>query len=339
MSLDYPFTDLPPTGQRFQVADGVYWLRFPLPFALDHINLWLLEDNHGWTLVDTGLGVRRSRKIWQQLLTEQLDGKPLQRIVVTHHHPDHLGMAGWLQEQTGAAMFTSRGEWDLVQSICQTPDTETRSSYHAFLSSHGLFGDTLDRAVGNGNGFRRVLQPLAHSPGFLGAGDTLTVNGDTWHIYIGRGHAPEHLCLYRPRDQVLISGDQVLPTISSNLMVSPLLPEDDPVTGFVDSLTAIRDALPEKTLVLPAHGLPFFGLHQRINELVAHHDSQLAKVLDACQSGPVNAHDLLPMMFRRELDGQQMMFAMGESLAHLNCLWKQGKIHRQQQQGVCYFVA
>ncbi|EKF74958.1 hypothetical protein A11A3_05876 [Alcanivorax hongdengensis A-11-3] len=339
MSLHYPFTDLPPAGQRFKVADGVYWLRFPLPFALDHINLWLLEDLHGWVIVDTGLGVRRSREIWQQLLSDQLDGKPVTRIIVTHYHPDHLGMAGWLQQHCQAPVILSQGEWQLATAICEASDSQTIERFKGFLGSHGLRGDKLDKVAGKGNGFRRVVMPMPQAPEFVGAGDRLSINGENWRIHIGRGHAPEHLCLYREHDQVLISGDQVLPTISSNLMVRPTDPQADPVTAFVDSLLAIREALPAQTLVLPAHGLPFRGLHERINDLAAHHDSQLEQVLDACRHQPCNAHDILPVLFDRTLDVQQLMFAMGESIAHLNCLAGQGRVHREQRDGLWLFAA
>ena len=339
MSLDYPFTELPLAGQRFKVAEGVFWLRFPLPFALDHINLWLLEDTHGWVILDTGLGVRRSREIWQQLLAEQLDGKPVTRVVVTHYHPDHLGMAGWLEQHCGVPVTMSHGEWQLADSICTASDAQTIERFKAFLASHGLLGDDLNKVAGKGNGFRRVVMPLPKSPDFIGEGDLLLINGEPWQVYIGRGHSPEHLCLYREKDHVLLSGDQVLPTISSNLMVRPTEPEANPVMAFVDSLTVIRDALPKDTLVLPAHGLPFRGLHARINALEDHHSQQLEQVLVACGQQPHNAHDMLPVMFKRELDVQQMMFAMGESIAHLNCLLEQGKVQREERNGIWYFAA
>ncbi|MED5388378.1 MAG: MBL fold metallo-hydrolase [Pseudomonadota bacterium] len=336
-SLSYPFTDLPAAGQRFKVAEGVYWLRFPLPFALDHINLWLLEEGDGWTLVDTGLGVRQSQAIWESLLAGQLDGKPLTRVVVTHYHPDHLGMAGWLQQRCQATVVTSREEWALASHICASSDEQAITGFRHFLGSHGLMGDVLDQVAGKGNGFRRVVRPMPQDPQFIGAGDSLIINGQHWRVHIGRGHSPEHLCLYRDSDHLLISGDQVLPTISSNLMVRPSAPEADPVTAFVDSLTAIRDALPEDTLVLPAHGLPFRGMAARINTLVAHHARQLDVVQAECQSQPRCAHDILPVMFDRKLDVQQLMFAMGESIAHLNCLVEQGRVQRENADGIWRF--
>ncbi|WP_290524816.1 MBL fold metallo-hydrolase [Alcanivorax sp.] len=338
-SLSYPIPDVPPSGERCRVADGVYWLRFPLPFALDHINLWLLEDNEGWTVVDTGLGVRPSQKIWKGLLADQLDGRPLKRVVVTHYHPDHLGLAGWLEQETGAQVWISRGEWALANTICDSPEVDTIERLRNFLGGHGLSGDDLDKVAGKGNGFRRVVQPLPSSPGFLSAGDAVTINGEGWDVHVGCGHSPEHICLYREKDHLLISGDQVLPTISSNLNVRAAEPDMDPVTDFVDSLKALRDNLPEDTLVLPAHGLPFRGLRARVDALAAHHEEQLERVQAACRERPQSAFDMLPVLFDRKLDVQQLMFAMGESIAHLNCLMQQGRVQREQVDGIWRFRA
>lgn len=338
-TLSYPFPDIPPTASRHEVAPGVYWLRFPLPFALDHINLWLLRDNTGWTVVDTGLGVRPSQKIWKALLAEQLDGLPLTRVIVTHYHPDHLGLAGWLQQETGAEVLISRGEWELTNIICDAPEADTIERLRTFLGGHGLRGEHLDKVAGKGNGFRRVVQPLPVSPGFLSAGDSLSINGQCWQVHVGCGHSPEHLCLYREQDHLLISGDQVLPTISSNLNVRAAEPDMDPVTDFVDSLKALRDNLPDDTLVLPAHGLPFRGLRARVDALVEHHDEQLDRVQSACRERPQSAFDILPVMFDRKLDVQQLMFAMGESIAHLNCLMQQGRVQREQVDGIWRFSA
>ncbi|MCK0152108.1 MBL fold metallo-hydrolase [Alcanivorax sp. S6407] len=336
-TLSYPIAEVPPSGVRHRVADGVYWLRFPLPFALDHINLWLLEDNGGWTVVDTGLGVRPSQKIWKGLLAEQLDGKPLTRVIVTHYHPDHLGLAGWLEQETGAEVWISRGEWALANVICDSPEVDTIERLRGFLGGHGLSGDDLDKVAGKGNGFRRVVQPLPSAPGFLSAGDVITINGDDWAVHVGCGHSPEHVCLYRDRDHLLISGDQVLPTISSNLNVRAAEPDADPVTDFVDSLKALRDKLPDDTLVLPAHGLPFRGLRARVDALALHHDEQLDRVQAACRERPQSAFDMLPVLFDRKLDVQQLMFAMGESIAHLNCLMQQGRVQREQVEGIWRF--
>tara|TARA_R110001606_G_C15400595_1_gene652889 strand:+ start:2125 stop:3162 length:1038 start_codon:yes stop_codon:yes gene_type:complete len=338
-TLQYPFDSAPQAGQRLEIAPGVYWLYFPLPFALDHINLWLLADGDGWTLVDTGFSSAHTRGIWETVFRDALDGKPIHRIVVTHYHPDHIGQAGWLAERFAAPVLMTRGEWDLTTRIHQASDAQVGNDFRAFFGLHGLEGEDLEAMANRGNTYRRIMPELPPTPEFIAGGDTLTVNGDAWRILIGRGHAPEHACLYRERDRVLISGDQVLPKISSNLSVRSHLPDEDAVGEFTGSLKAIKAELPEDTLVAPAHGLPFHGLHQRIDALCGHHEEQLDAALQVCRAGPTTAFDLLPVLFRRELDSHQTMFAMSESIAHLNSLMARGDVQRQQRQGRLYFSA
>lgn len=337
--LQYPFAAPPSPGHRMEVAPGVYWLYFPLPFALDHINLWLLADGDGWTLVDTGFSSAATREIWESVFEHSLDGKPIHRILVTHYHPDHIGQAAWLAERFQAPVSMTRGEWALTRRIHAASDSEINDELRGFFSLHGLAGKSLDAVSSKGNSYRRIMPALPPEPTFIAADDTITINGDTWRVLIGQGHAPEHACLYRQRDQVLISGDQVLPRISSNLAVRPHLPDEDAVSLFTDSLKAIKAALPEQTLVLPSHGLPFHGLHARVDGLCAHHDEQLGAALEVCRAQPATAFDLLPALFRRELDDYQMLFAMSESIAHLNSLMARGEVRREHQQGCLYFSA
>lgn len=338
-SLRYPFAAPPQPGHRLEVAPGVYWLRFPLPFALDHINLWLLADGDGWTLVDTGFGSHHTRDIWASVFEHALEGKPIRRILVTHYHPDHIGQAAWLAERFQAPVLMTRDEWALTRRIHTATDTEINDELRAFFGLHGLAGEALDTLASRGNGYRKAMPALPPEPTFIAGGDSLTIDGETWRILIGRGHAPEHACLYRPRDTLLISGDQVLPKISSNLSVRAHHPDEDAVGQFTSSLKAIKAALPEQTLVLPAHGLPFHGLHARVDALCDHHEEQLAAALQACQAQPTTAFDLLPVLFRRELDSFQMLFAMSESIAHLNGLMARGLVQREQRQGCLYFSA
>ena len=338
-SLQYPFTEVPPPGERLEVAPGVYWLHFPLPFALDHINLWLLADGDGWTLVDTGLAGSHTREIWQSAFTRALEGKPIRRIIVTHYHPDHIGQAAWLAGQFAAPVLMTAGEWELAAQIHAASDDDTGDGFRRFFGLHGLGGDTLEHLAGRGNTYRKLIPELPPQPEIIAAGDAITINGDTWRVHIGRGHAPEHACLFREHDQVLISGDQVLPRISSNLAVRSSVPDEDPVTQFTDSLRALKAALPANTLVLPAHGKPFLGLHERVDDLCAHHDEQLDAARDACAEQPRTAYDILPVLFQRELGASQIMFAMGESIAHLNCLYAAGRVTRKDHDGQLYFSA
>ncbi len=336
---DYPFSDHPRPGDRTQVAAGVYWLFFPLPFALNHVNLWLIDDGDCWTLVDTGYGSSATRELWETVFHQALDDKPIRRIIVTHYHPDHVGLAGWLAQRFDAEVVMTRREWALTRAVHAHSDAEVEAQFRAFFGGHGLAGEALDTLAANGNGYRRSVPSLPEAASPIAAGDTLTIGGQTWRVHIGRGHAPEHACLYRDSDHVLIGGDQILPRISSNLTVRSDAPEEDLVTHFVDSLHAIKAALPADTLVLPGHGRPFRGLGERVGDLDAHHRQQLDAAAAACSARALTAFDLLPVLFKRKLDSSQMMFAMGESIAHLNCLFMQGRVERSQRAGQWYFAA
>lgn len=337
--LQYPHSEPPQPGERLEVAPGVYWLHFPLPFALDHINLWLLADGDGWTLIDTGLAGSHTRDIWHSAFTRALEGKPIKRIIVTHYHPDHIGQAAWLVEQHQAPLYMTAGEWALTEQLHASSDDETGADFRQFFGLHGLADEALDNLVGRGNTYRKLVPHLPPTPTFIAGGDAITINGDVWRVHIGRGHAPEHACLYRERDQVLVSGDQVLPRISSNLSVRSSQPDEDPVSDFTGSLRALKAALPASTLVLPAHGKPFYGLHARVDALCDHHAEQLDAARNACAEQPCTARDILPVLFHRKLDGSQMMFAMSESVAHLNCLYATGRVHRTTRNGRHYFTA
>lgn len=339
-ALQYPHSEPPQPGARLQVAPGVYWLHFPLPFALDHINLWLLADgDDGWTLVDTGLAGSHTRSIWQTAFADALEGKPIKRIIVTHYHPDHIGQAAWLAEQFQAPVWVTAGEWQLAAELHASSDDQTGRDLQHFFGLHGLTSEMLEGVSSRGNTYRKLVPSLPSQPHTISGGDAITINGETWRVHIGRGHAPEHACLYRDSDQVLISGDQVLPRISSNLSVRSNHPDEDPVSQFTDSLRALKAALPAETLVLPAHGKPFYGLHQRVDALCEHHREQLDAARDACAEQPRTAYDILPVLFHRKLDASQMMFAMSESVAHLNCLYATGRVTRTDRKGQLYFSA
>jgi glyoxylase-like metal-dependent hydrolase (beta-lactamase superfamily II) len=333
--LHFPIPNLPAAGERLAVAEGVYWLRFPLPFALDHINLWLLEDGDGWLLVDTGLGGADTRELWLRSAPTLLQGRPIRRIVVTHYHPDHIGQAAWLARHFQARVYMTAGEWELARAIQTASDADTGEDFARLFGRHGLDAERVEGLRRRGNPYRRGVPELPERVEPLKEGDVLEVGGRRWQVLIGRGHAPEHACLYCAEAGLLISGDQVLPKISSNVSVRPREPEADPVGEFLDSLRALA-ALPEDTRVLPAHGRVFVGLHARIAQLEAHHAEQLGVVEAACRS-PQTAASLLPVMFKRELNLHTLMFAMGEAIGHLNHLHRQMRLLRAEVDGVLRF--
>jgi len=309
-----------------EVAPGVYWLRLPLPFALDHINLWLLEDGARWTLVDTGIGLDDIRSLWNQAFRECLDGRPLGRIIVTHYHPDHIGQAAWLSERFRAPVLITQGEFATACRIHSTESQTSGQELAAFFTTHGLDADRARCLAARGNRYRRLVPelPVAITP--IWDGQTLEISGHVWRVMIGHGHSPEHAALFCPELAVLISGDQLLPSISTNISVGPANPEGDPLAAYLDSLELLA-TLPPAVRVLPSHGAVFEGLHARIGQLRAHHQERLEWLRRACRE-PRSAAEVLDTLFARSLDAHQLVFAMGEAIAHLNRLSMAGAAER-----------
>jgi glyoxylase-like metal-dependent hydrolase (beta-lactamase superfamily II) len=343
--LQYPLGDaVPALGSTMGVAPGVRWLRMGLPFALDHINLWLLRDQQdgieGWTIVDCGISNDATRAAWEQVFAEHLDGMPVLRVIVTHMHPDHIGLAHWLTERWQCRMWTSATDFNAARMASQSTTGFGGERSAAFFFSHGLTDPAaIAKVRGRSNYYAGMVPRVPDSYRRLMDGMTLPIGGHAWRCIAGYGHAPEHIALHAPALNVLISGDMVLPRISTNVSVYDLEPESDPLALFLTSLTRF-DALPADTLVLPSHGKPFTGLHARTRQLHQHHDERLADVMAACAEQPRHAADLLPVLFRRQLDLHQTTFAMGESVAHLHALWHAGKlVRRADADGVWRFSA
>jgi len=343
--LQYPFGDtLPPVGTTMEVAPGVRWLRMALPFALDHINLWLLRDHDdrgrdGWAIVDCGITNDATRAAWEQVFANELQGLPVLRVIVTHMHPDHIGLAHWLTERWNARLWISATDWNAARLASQATTGFGGASSAAFMASHGLTDpEAIEKIKGRTNYYASMVPQVPAKFRRLMAGDTLRIGGHDWQLHAGYGHAPEHISLHCPTLRVLISGDMVLPRISTNVSVIDIEPEANPLPLYLSSIERMR-ALPADTLVLPSHGKPFRGLHERIDQLQAHHDERFADVLAACAKEPQTAASLLPVLFRRPLDLHQTTFAMGESIAHLHALWLGGKLKRRaDNDGVFRFV-
>ncbi|MBQ5962167.1 MBL fold metallo-hydrolase [Massilia sp. ZL223] len=330
--LAYPFGDTIPTpGVLHEIVPGLRWARMPLPFALDHINLWLLEDEHegqqGWALVDCGAATDATRAAWEQVLAEGLAGEPLVRVFATHCHPDHVGLSGWLCERFTAPFWTTTGEFAFARMMAAAlPGVDGPSAIPHF-ERHGLTDPAmLEQMRSRRNYYPSLVPAVPASYTRLQDGQQLRIGGHSWRVITGFGHSPEHASLYCDALKVLVSGDMVLPRISTNVSVFAVEPEGNPLQLYLDSLGKFAD-LPEDTLVLPAHGKPFRGLHTRIAQLRAHHEARLAEVVAACEE-PKSAVDIVPIMFRRQLDAHQLSFALGEALAHLHKLWRDGVLLR-----------
>lgn len=347
-ALHYPLADrLPPRGGALQVAPGVKWLRLGLPFALDHINLWLLRDRldgrDGWTVVDTGIDHACSRADWQQVFDAELDGLPVLRVIVTHMHPDHVGLAHWLCERWSEGgrecrLWMSAADYQAARYACQVVNSFGGERLARYFFSHGMHDPAdLEQVRQRKNYYSGLVPALPPSFARLLDGMTLTIGGSSWRCIAGYGHAPEHMALYCEALNLLISGDMVLPRISTNVSVYEMEPEADSLTLFLDSIDRFRP-LPADVLVLPSHGKPFTGLHTRIAQLHQHHRDRLEEVMAAAQDHPVSAYDVLPVLFRRPLDLHQTTFALGEAVAHLHRLWFAGRLRRERDpQGVWRF--
>jgi len=335
--LQFPFREPPAPGRALEVAPGVRWVRMPLPFALDHINLWLLEDGGAWTLVDCGIGNPETRALWERVFAgEKFE---VSRVLATHCHPDHAGNAAWLTTRFGAPLWMAQAEYLTAHAMRDSAAGYSADAMLALYRRHGL--DDARHAVmaKRGNSYRRLVPELPQSYCRLMPGDAVTIGGRRWRAIVGYGHAPEHLSFHCEALNVVISGDMLLPKISTNVSVWPVDPEGDPLRLFLDSIRAYRE-LPADALVLPSHGMPFRGAHARVAQLEAHHDARLGELLEACRGEAKSANELVALLFRRELDAHQLFFALGEAIAHLNHLQHAGVLAREAgADGVARFAA
>ena len=342
--LDYCLgSAVPEPGRAVDVAPGIRWVRMSLPFALNHINLWLLRDRiegeggaptrEGWSIVDCGIDDAATRAAWEEVFATRLDGLPVLRVIVTHMHPDHIGSAHWLCERWNARLWISATDFGIARMASSASAGFGGPLSAAFMAVHGMAADpaAVDGVASRTNYYRNLVPAVPSSyRRLLDRGTFATGTGAAraeWKCHVGYGHSPEHMAFHCPSARVLISGDMVLPRISTNVSVVDVEPEADPLTLYLDSIERMR-AIDAGVLVLPSHGLPFKGLHTRIDQLQAHHAERFAETLEACAEAPQSAFELVPILFKRPLDLHQMTFAMGESLAHLHALWFQGKLER-----------
>ncbi|WP_374436941.1 MBL fold metallo-hydrolase [Inhella sp.] len=334
-ALDFPFGDtLPEPGRTVEILPGLLWLRMRLPFALDHINLWLLRDDDpaqgpGWAIVDCGIADEATRSAWLQVLEQApLAGTPVRRVIVTHFHPDHMGNAAWLCERLGARLWMSATDYQVARLASGSTVGMGGSAAADFFASHGLVDEEAQVKIrARASYYPSMVPAVPMAYRRLLDGEWLQIGAGRWQARAGQGHSPEHLCFSAPAQGLLIAGDMVLPRISTNVSVVDVEPEADPLKLYLDSLARLAD-LPDSTLVLPAHGRPFRGLQRRIGQLQEHHRERLADLRAALAQGPHSAAEVLPVLFPRKLDLHQTTFAMGEAIAHLNHLWLQGEARR-----------
>lgn len=325
--IRHPFPDAPTEGAAVEIAEGILWLRLPLPMALDHVNVYALDDGDGWTIIDTGFSSKRAKAIWEGLLQGPLAGKPVTRILVTHYHPDHIGLAGWFQSR-GADLLTTRTSWLYARMLVLDEHPLPLPEAVTFQRRAGVPETRLlSYATTRPFNFADVVDPLP--PGFtrIKDGDTITAAGRRWTIRTGDGHAPEHATLWSLDDPLILGGDQLLPGISANIGVYPTEPDADPLTEWLDSCARFAPLAREDHLVLPGHKLPFTGLPLRLKQMAENHESALTRLLDHLTT-PQTAADCFLPIFKRDIDGPEYNMALVESVAHLNCLLKRGQVSR-----------
>jgi glyoxylase-like metal-dependent hydrolase (beta-lactamase superfamily II) len=330
VSLEYPWPETPPPGTAIAVAPGIYWLSMPLPFQLDHINLWLLQEQEGkdagFTVVDTGIGDADTRALWEKLFATF---RPVKRVILTHYHPDHAGNADWICRRFGVEMWTTQGEYLTAHAVRASAAGYTSDAVLSVFKRNGLPEDTSEKmaAIRGNNRYSALVPEFPVTYRRIIEADRVRVGAHDWEAIIGHGHAPEHLSLYCPELNVLIAGDMLLSTISTNVSVWSIDPEGDPLRLFLQSIARYRD-LPADVLVLPSHGKPFRGAHTRVGQLEAHHEKRFGELKQALKDGPRSAGELLRVLFRRPLDTHQTFFAMGEAIAHLHYLYYAGEARR-----------
>ena len=338
--LEYPFPTAPATGELLEVAPGIFWTRIPLPFRLDHVNCYLIEDEGGWAIVDTGIADERTRDVWRALISGPLAGKRLTKLIVTHFHPDHIGLAGWLCEEFGLSLLTSQTTYLGCINISLSPGALEAQPYRDFYLTHGMSGETARLVSTQGHNYLRMVTPLPLTFQRLVAGDTLSLGGRQFDVLSGDGHAPEQVMLYSAADKIFLAADQILAKITPNVSVWATEPEGDPLGLYLRSLKAMEEKISPEALVLPGHQLPFRGLHARCQEIAAHHEERCQMVVEAARGKPCSVADIVPVMFTRKLDPHQLSFAFSEAHAHVNRMLKTGDLVWAERNGdVRRFIA
>lgn len=339
-ALVYPCGDPPEPGTIKEVAPGVHWVRMPLPFALKWINLWLIEDGEGFTLVDTGVATEQTRQHWRAIFETALKGRPITRLICTHMHPDHIGLAGWITRKFQCRMWISRLEYMMCRMLVADTGREAPDEGLVFYREAGWDDNALDSYRVRFGGFGKAVSRLPDGFRRLVDGEQVEIGGRIWRVVCGNGHSPEHVCLWQPDLNVFISGDQVLPRITSNVSVFPTEPDADPLDDWLQSCAKLAREVTGDPLVLPAHNEPFIGLHARLASLLAGHERMLNRLEKRLQEGEKRALDLFGALFARPIDLDLLHMATGETVAHLNCLIERGRVVRRlRDDGVAVYRA
>jgi glyoxylase-like metal-dependent hydrolase (beta-lactamase superfamily II) len=337
-ALRYPWENHPGIDEVVEVMPGVLWVRLKLPFRLNHVNIYLLADGDGWTVIDSGFGNEESIAAWTTLLEGPLKGVTITRLIVTHSHPDHVGLAGWITERFDCPLYMSQVEY--LQSVYhQNRGTEERrNAQRLFFRRHGMDEDLTEKLLGRGQDYLKRVSVLPPSYHRLTHGDEVVIGTRRFKAITGGGHALDQVMLYCAADKLFLSADQVLSKISPNVSVWAVEPHQNSLGEYLASLASLTTTLPYDVLVLPGHGVPFYGLKTRIKQLADHHEERCRLIADACRDVPQTSKELVPVVFHKHaLDPHQMGFAAGELIAHVNYMLVEGRLTAQETDGVLRF--
>ncbi len=330
--IRYPFPEAPEPGEPAEIADGILWLRVPLPFRLNHINVYLIEDAKGWAVLDTGIANHATRQLWEALLAGPLRGRKLTRLIVTHYHPDHIGLAGWLAEHCELPLLATQTTYLQCLNISLSPGALDAQIYRDFYLRNGLEPERTAIVTTQGHRYLKMVAPLPPVFERIVGGDRLKIGGRNFEVITTNGHAPEQATLYCADEKLFFGADQVLEKISPNVSVWAVDPNGDPLGLYLRSLEELKSKLPQDVLVLPGHHRPFIGLHIRAAELAAHHARRCAAIYESARA-PKSAAELLPAIFSKPLDPHEMSFAFSEVLAHMNYMLREGSLIWAERKG------
>jgi glyoxylase-like metal-dependent hydrolase (beta-lactamase superfamily II) len=332
-TLTFPAAIPPAPGSVTDIAPGIRWLRLPLPYRLDHVNIYLIENEGGWTALDSGLGDDACKEAWQAALAGPLKGQGLKSLIVSHFHPDHVGLAGWLCQRYGLELTMPRPEYLHSLVLQCAPANYGEDVFRPFYQRHGLSAEATEIVLSRGHEYLKRTTGVPASYHRIKHGDTLAVGARSFQVLTGGGHALEQAMLYRPEERLFLAADQVIARISPNVSVHPMEPNLDALGIYLTSLKAIRASVAPDVLVLPGHGLPFHGLHDRIEELLTHHALRCGEIAVGCQKAPLSVAEIVPVLFTRPLDAHQTGFAFGEVLAHVNHMLGRGELRLETDTG------
>ncbi|MDW3224960.1 MAG: MBL fold metallo-hydrolase [Paracoccaceae bacterium] len=330
--LRYPWEQAPTEGEAIEVAPGVLWMRLPLPMKLDHVNVYALDDGDTWTVIDTGFASKRSKAIWQTIMAGALGGKPIGRVVVTHHHPDHIGLAGWLQSEFDAELLTTRTAWLMARMLTLDEQPVPSNETLAFYRDAGMDAEIYaQRAEERPFNFADVVAPMPLGYTRIKQGDSIKMGGRVWDVHIGNGHAPEHATFWSRDDHLVLAGDQILPSISPNIGVYATEPMADPIADWLEACERLAGLARPDHLVLGGHKLPFTGLPMRMRQLIDNHHGALARLLEFLET-PKSAAECFAPLFKRRIGPAEYGLALVESVAHVSHLHQDGLASRHRRE-------